>query len=260
MNEIPFPTPQPNEILLKVEWGGINFIDTYIRSGLYPNSVPFPFTSGSEAAGVIVQLPADPDVLKDPEYQARNYKIGDRVVVVCQYFLFPHWFAPWRSCMLTGRLSAIVFQTVQRSFQEYVAQNWVNVLPVPPTVSTRSAAALALSGFTALTFITEAYAAKPGEWVLVHAAAGSLGTILSQLLSARGVHVIGTTSTPQKAEIAKSNGVEHVIVTSQEDTVKRVLQITGGEGVHGVYDGIGKDTWVITPQNEDFIYLHKINR
>jgi NADPH:quinone reductase-like Zn-dependent oxidoreductase len=61
----------------------MNFIDTYIRSGLYPNSVPFPFTSGSEAAGVIVQLPTDPAVLKDPEYQARNYKIGDHVVVVC---------------------------------------------------------------------------------------------------------------------------------------------------------------------------------
>jgi len=83
MNEIPFPTPQPNEILLKAEWGGMNFIDTYIRSGLYPKSVPFPFTSGSEAAGVIVQLPTDPAVLNDAEYQARNYKIGDHVVVVC---------------------------------------------------------------------------------------------------------------------------------------------------------------------------------
>ena len=109
-------------------------------------------------------------------------------------------------------------------------------------MSTRSAAAIALSGFTALTFITEAYAAKPGEWVLVYAAAGGLGTILCQILSARGVHVIGTTSTPQKAQIAKSNGAEAIIVTSTEDTVKRVLELTGGEGVHGVYDGIGKDT------------------
>ena len=132
------------------------------------------------------------------------------------------------------------------SFQEYVARNWVNVLPVPSNVSTRSAAAIALSGFTALTFITEAYAPKAGEWVLVHAAAGGLGTILCQLLSTRGVHVIGTTSTPQKAEIAKSHGAKAVIVTTQEDTVKRVLELTSGEGVHGIYDGVGKDTCVIS--------------
>lgn len=127
-------------------------------------------------------------------------------------------------------------------------------------MSTRSAAAIALSGFTALTFITEAYAAQPGEWVLVHAAAGGLGTILTQFLSARGVHVIGTTSTPQKAEIAKSNGVEHVIVTSQEDTVKRVLQLTDGEGVHGVYDGVGKDTCVINTSKRGIYALTQSNR
>ena len=97
-----------------------------------------------------------------------------------------------------------------------------------------------------MTFITEAYAAKAGEWVLVHAAAGGLGTVLCQILGARGVHVIGTTSTPQKAKIAKSNGAEAVIVTTQEDTVKRVLELTGGEGVHGIYDGIGKDTCVMS--------------
>ena len=141
------------------------------------------------------------------------------------------------------------------SFQEYVARNWVNVLPVPSTISTRSAAAIALSGFTALTFITEAYAAKAGEWVLVHAAAGGLGTILCQLLSNRGVHVIGTTSTPQKAEIAKSNGAKAVIVTTQEDTVKRVLELTGGEGVHGIYDGIGKDTCVKSIPNRGIYAL-----
>lgn len=226
----------------------MNFIDTYIRSGLYPNTVPFPFTSGSEAAGVIVQLPTDPTVLKDPEYQARNYKIGGRVVVVRQHFSSFHRVSPRGSYLLTARLNVIDFQTTARSFQEYIAHNWVNVLPVPSTVPTRSAAAIALSGFTALTFITEAYAAKSGEWVLIHAAAGGLGTVLCQFLSARGVHIIGTTSTPQKAEVAKSNGAEVIIVTSQEDTVKRVLEVTGGEGVHGIYDGVGKDTCVITIQ------------
>jgi NADPH2:quinone reductase len=140
----------------------------------------------------------------------------------------------------------VVLQTTPRSFQEYVTQNWVNVLPVPLSVSTRSASAIALSGFTALTFVTEAYAAKSGEWVLVHAAAGGLGTVLCQILSARGVHIIGTTSTPQKAEIARSNGAEAVIVTTKEDTIKRVLELTSGEGVHGIYDGIGKDTCVIS--------------
>jgi NADPH:quinone reductase len=159
---------------------------------------------------------------------------------------------------LTAALNVVVFQTAPGSFQEYIARNWVNVLPVPSTSPTRSAAAIAISGFTALTFITEAYAAKPGEWVLVHAAAGSLGTFLCQLLSAKGVHMIGTTSTPQKAEIAKANGAEVVIVTSQEDTVKRVLEVTGGEGVHGVYDGIGKDTCVITTsKGEDLSYSRK---
>jgi len=86
MKEIPFPNPQPNEILFKVEWGGVISVDEYTRSNLHPNSVPVPFTSGSEAADVIVQLPTDPDLLKDPEYQARNYKARDHVVVVCYLF------------------------------------------------------------------------------------------------------------------------------------------------------------------------------
>lgn len=99
-----------------------------------------------------------------------------------------------------------------------------------------------VQGFTALTFMTEAYNVQKDDWILVHTAAGGLGLIFCQIGKARGAHIIGTTSSPEKAELAKAAGAEHVILYHEEDTVARVLEITGGQGVHAVFDGVGKDT------------------
>lgn len=125
---------------------------------------------------------------------------------------------------------------------EYVTKPWIKVLPVPSGITARTAAAASLQGLTALTFITEAYHANKGDYVLVHAAAGGLGLNLVQLLSTRGVHVIGSVSSDAKAQVAKENGAEFVVVYTKENLIQRVDEITNGEGVHGIYDGVGKST------------------
>lgn len=114
-------------------------------------------------------------------------------------------------------------------------------------MSTRTAAAATLQALTAYTFFEEAYKVKKGDKILVHTVAGGLGLLMAQLGRARGAIVIGTTSTPEKAELAKQNGAAHVILYKDEDTVARVLEITNGEGVECVFDGVGKDTYGIFP-------------
>jgi NADPH2:quinone reductase len=99
------------------------------------------------------------------------------------------------------------------------------------------------SYFTALTLVRESYPLKKGDYVLVHAAAGGVGLLLCQMASHFGAHVIGTASTPEKAELAKQNGAEHVINYSKDSIVDKVLELTDGKGVQGIYDGVGKDTW-----------------
>ena len=99
-----------------------------------------------------------------------------------------------------------------------------------------------MAGMTAVTLISEAYNVQPGDTVLVHTVAGGLGLLLAQLIKARGATVIGTTSTPAKAAVARAHGADHVIVYKTEDVAKRVLEITGGLGVHAIFDGVGKDT------------------
>ena len=99
-----------------------------------------------------------------------------------------------------------------------------------------------MQGLTALTFASEAYDVRPGDRVLVHTVAGGLGLLLAQLAKARGATVVGTTSTPAKAALARAHGADHVVLYTQEDTVRRVHEITGGEGVHAIFDGVGKDT------------------
>jgi NADPH2:quinone reductase len=118
------------------------------------------------------------------------------------------------------------------------------VSPVPDTVSTRTAAAVLLQGLTATTFMEEGYNVQKGDIILIHTVAGGLGLLFSQIAKSRGATVIGTTSNEEKAALAKQNGADHVIIYKQENTVQRVLEITNGEGVHAVFDGVGKDTWV----------------
>ena len=121
---------------------------------------------------------------------------------------------------------------------------WSKVFPLPAAVSLRTAAATTLQGLTAASFVEEAYAVKPGDTVLIHTVAGGFGLLAAQLAKRAGATVIGTTSTPEKAAIAKAHGADHVILYTKENVVERVLELTNGEGVHVVYDGVGKDTYV----------------
>ncbi|KAG8780927.1 hypothetical protein FRC15_009168 [Serendipita sp. 397] len=213
LNDIEFPSAAPNEMLIRVEWAGVNFIDTYYRSGVYPVK-SHPAVAGEEMAGILLELPSDPAVLEDPEFKARNFQVGQTVACI------------------TGP-----------AFAEYIAKPWHKVLPVPAGIDTRTAAAVPLQALTVLTFIEEAYKAESGDYVLLHAAAGGFGLNMCQILKARGVHVIGSVSTDEKAALAKANGAEFVIVYTKEDLIKRVGEITQGQGAHGIYDGVGKATW-----------------
>ncbi|KAI0031978.1 NAD-P-binding protein [Vararia minispora EC-137] len=211
---LPFPKRKPNELLVKVEWGGVNFIDTYLRSGLYPAPfLPLPMTR--EASGVIVELPSDEALLQSEEFKLRGFKRGGKVAV--------------------GNTG---------SLKEYISVPWDSyVYPVPDAVSTRVAVAALLQGMTAIAQVTESYNVQKGDLVLIHTIAGGVGLLLAQLCKARGATVIGTTSTPEKAELATVHGADHVILYKSEDVVQRVNELTRGLGPHVIYDGVGKDTF-----------------
>ncbi|KAJ7150388.1 NAD-P-binding protein [Mycena filopes] len=208
------------DIVVKTEYLGINFIDTYYRQvngkGLYPVK-EFPAPIGTEASGTILALPTDPAVLEDPQFKKRGFTVGARV-----------------AC---GGGGIFGLQS------DYVSIAWKAVQVLPQNVSTKIGAAALLQGLTALTFVEEAHKVKQGETILVHTVAGGLGLLFAQLIKARGATVIGTTSTKEKAELAKANGADHVILYKEEDTVQRVLEITNGAGVDAVFDGVGKDTF-----------------
>jgi NADPH2:quinone reductase len=131
------------------------------------------------------------------------------------------------------------------SHVEYIAVPWVGAVPVPESVSLATAAATHVSGLTALALLTEAYAVKQGDTILVHTIAGGLGLLLTQIAKARGATVIGTTSSEEKVAVAKAAGADHVVNYKTEETVKRVLEITSDKGVEAVFDSVGKDTFVI---------------
>ncbi|QSZ28719.1 hypothetical protein DSL72_003221 [Monilinia vaccinii-corymbosi] len=203
--DLPVPTPKGGEILVKNEFVGVNYIDTYFRTGLYPS--PKPEILGREAEGTIVSL--GPSTTPPPDL-----KIGDRVVY-----------------MGTS------------TYAEYTTIPAHKVYGVPSDLSPGIAAAAFLQGLTALTLIREAYHVQPNDWILVHAAAGGVGLWLCQLLRVVGAKVIATASSAAKLELAKENGAKVGIHNGEEDIVKRVLEITGGEGVHAVFDSVGKDTF-----------------
>jgi len=170
---------------------------------------------GSEAAGTIVGLPTDQTVLNDPEYKKRTLEKGGKVAV--------------------SHLGSLA---------EYMVVPWTAVFPIPTGVTALTAAAGLLQGLTTTSFMEEAYNVQKGDIILIHTVAGGLGLLMCQLAKSRGATVIGTTSTKEKAALATGHGADHVILYTEEDTVKRVLEITNGEGVHAVFDGVGKDTCV----------------
>lgn len=203
--DVPKPTPGPAQALLKIDYAGINFIDIYFRTGLYPTSLPA--TTGREGAGVIEELGADVPA-------SYGLKVGDRV-----------------SCY------------GQNVMAEYVAVDATRLMKLPAGVSNRQGAALMLQGLTAWTLVRDAHEVKPGEVVLVHAAAGGTGGLIVQMAKHLGATVIGTASTPEKIAIAKKHGCDHVINYSKDSVLDEVNKLTGGKGCHAVFSGIGKATF-----------------
>ncbi|KAI9774009.1 MAG: NADPH:quinone reductase [Geoglossum umbratile] len=201
--DIPVPEPGEGEILVKNEYIGVNYIDTYFRTGLYAS--PKPEILGREACGHIAST-------------------GPNV---------PPLFAPGT------RIAFLATGT----YAEYTSAPYAKAVPVPAGLSSDLAAAVLLQGLTALTLIRESHPVKHGDFVLVHAAAGGMGLWLCQLLKWVGARTIGTASTVAKGELAKENGAEWVVDYSRESVVERVREITGGDGVVAVFDGVGKDTF-----------------
>jgi NADPH2:quinone reductase len=196
--------PAAGEARIRQTAVGLNFIDTYHRSGLYP--VPsLPCVIGSEAAGVI-------EALGDG---VTNLKVGQRVAY---------------GGILGGYAEARLIKADR-------------LVALPDAIDDTMAAAMMLKGMTAQYLLRRTYRVKEGDTILVHAAAGGVGLILCQWGKHLGATVIGTVGTEKKAELARSHGCDHPIVYTREDFVKRVREITGGEGVHVVYDAVGKDTF-----------------
>jgi NADPH:quinone reductase len=203
LDEIPIPEPKSGEARIKIEAIGVNFIDIYHRTGLYPLATPF--TLGMEGTGVV-------DAVDDGVTEVKK---GDRVAY----------------CMVVG------------SYAEYTIVPAWKLAPVPAGVDAKSAAALMLQGMTAHYLTHNTYALKKGEMVLVHAAAGGVGLLLVQIAKYLGATVIGTVSTEAKASLAREAGADHTILYTQSDFAEEVKRLTGGLGVHVVYDSVGQSTF-----------------
>jgi NADPH2:quinone reductase len=203
LEEIPVPEPKAGEARVKIEAIGVNFIDIYQRTGLYPLQTPF--TLGMEGAGVVDEVGEG----------VKEVKKGDRVVYA----------------MILG------------SYAEYAIVPASKLAPLPANVDAKSAAALMLQGMTAHYLTHSTYDLKKGETVLVHAAAGGVGLLLTQIAKLRGANVIGTISTEAKAQLAKEAGADHVILYTQTDFAVEVKKITDGKGLHVIYDSVGQTTF-----------------
>lgn len=206
--DVPDPVPGPDEVLVRVAAAGVNFIDTYRRSGVY--RMPFPHVVGSEGAGEVVAVGS----------AVTSLTTGDRV--------------DWASAA--------------GSYAELVAVKERDALPVPDGVTDATAAALPLQGLTAHYLVASTFPVAPGHDVLVHAAAGGVGLLLTQLAVARGARVIATVGSPEKERLARAAGASDVVRYRELDDLTTDLPavvrgLTDGRGVHAVYDGVGKDTF-----------------
>lgn len=201
--EIETPTPGAGQVRVKLRAIGVNYIDTYHRTGLY--KLPLPATLGREGAGEI-------DALGEGVTDAR---IGERVAFMLD--------AP--------------------SYAEYALVPAQRVVRIPDAVSYENAASVLLQGITAHYLCFSAYPLKRDEWCLIHAAAGGAGQLTVQVAKICGARVIGTCSTEAKARVARDAGCDEVILYSQNDFVAEVKRITEGKGVPVVYDSVGRDTW-----------------
>ena len=203
--EISVGDPGPAEARIKQHACGLNYIDIYHRSGLYP--VPLPSGIGLEGAGVVEAVGAD----------VRHVKAGDRVAYA------------------GGPLGG---------YSELRTLPADRLVKLPDTIDFQHAAAMMLQGLTAAYLLRRTYRVQAGDTVLIHAAAGGVGLIACQWAKALGATVIGTAGSVEKVALAQAHGCDHVIAYRQENFVERVREITGGKGVAVVYDGVGKDTFM----------------
>jgi NADPH2:quinone reductase len=201
--------PGPGEVRLRHVAVGLNFADTYFRSGIYP--VPMPSGIGNEAAGVIEAVGSG----------VTGLAVGDRVT----YTGFTNTLGAYSSERLIAAAPLI---------------------KLPEGISCETAAAMTMRGLSAAYLCRKIYPFQRGETILLHAAAGGVGLIVSQWAKLLGLSVIGTVSTDAKAAVAKAHGCDHVINYSHEDVVARVREITGGVGVSVVFDSVGKDTFMLS--------------
>ncbi|KQX42842.1 quinone oxidoreductase [Devosia sp. Root436] len=195
--------PGPGQVALRQTAIGLNFIDTYQRSGLYP--VKTPFVAGNEGAGVITAIGEG----------VSGFKVGDRVAY-------------------QGHIGAYAAERIAAADR---------MVPIPDGIDDRTAAAIMLKGLTAYYLLFQTWAVAKGETILWHAAAGGVGLIATQWAKALGVTVIGTAGSDEKVALAGAHGCDHVINYNKEDFAARVREITGGKGVDVVYDGVGKATF-----------------
>jgi NADPH2:quinone reductase len=202
--EVEVGAPGPGQIRLKNTAAGLNYIDTYHRSGLY--KLPLPLTLGMEGAGTVTALGEG----------VTDIKVGDRVAYAS---------APLGS------------------YSEERLMQADRVVALPAGISDQTAAAIMLKGMTTEYLIQRTYKVKPGDTVLFHAAAGGVGLLFGQWAKALGATVIGTVGSEDKAKLAKAHGYDHIINYRTENFAERVKELTKGAGVPVVYDGVGKDTW-----------------
>ncbi|KWF92440.1 quinone oxidoreductase family protein [Burkholderia cepacia] len=198
--------PGAGQVRLRHEAVGLNFADTYFRSGLYP--VPLPAGIGVEAAGVVDAV--GPGVT--------NVAVGDRVTY-------------------TGFLNTLGAYSTERLIPA------APLVRLPAGISCETAAAMTMRGLTSAYLLRRIHAFAPGDTILLHAAAGGVGLIVSQWAKLLGLTVIGTVSSEHKAAIARAHGCDHTIDYSREDVAKRVRELTDGAGVDVVFDSVGKDTF-----------------
>ncbi|WP_159944593.1 MULTISPECIES: quinone oxidoreductase [unclassified Nocardiopsis] len=197
------PVPGPGEVLVDVRARGVNFIDIYQRSGLY--DVPLPFVPGMEASGEVAAVGEG----------VTDLSVGQRV--------------GW--AMAPG------------AYAERAVVSASLVVPVPDGVSDDQAAALLLQGMTAHYLVRSVHPVAEGDTVLVHAAAGGTGLLITQLAKERGARVIGTVSTEEKERVAREAGADEVVRYTETPVAEAVRELTGGRGVAAVYDGVGRDTF-----------------
>ncbi len=201
--DLPVPDPKPDEALVQIEATGVNFIDVYFREGRYP--APLPFVNGQEGAGLVVAVGSDVTTLR----------LGDRVAY-------------------TGSLG---------SYAEYAAVPADRLVKIPDELDFNQAAAAMLQGMTAHYLSHSSYPIKKGDAVLIHAAAGGVGLLLVQMAKRLGAHIIATAGSEAKAQLARDAGADEVIVYTEQDFETETQRLTEGQGVHVVYDGVGKDTF-----------------